>query len=124
MPRVQLSQSDTNLCNMIRAIIQSAGSRFGTVLFVKKDGTVRRLQFQQARDNSERIVGSELGQRMSITFAENNPNMMKVWDHQKQAWRTVTLDRVLSLRVNGETIRLREYSHIINRMTEAQRKRA
>jgi hypothetical protein len=103
--------SERNLNASIRGLIESAGSRFGTVLFVKKDGSIRKLQFQQARDNSGRVAGSELGQRMAATFSANNPDMLRIWDHAAQAWRTVTLSRVLSLRVHGTTYRCRSYQH-------------
>ena len=90
-----------------RSLILKAGSRFGSVAFVKKDGSLRHLTFQQAKDNTDRVLGTERGQQASATFALNNPNMMRLWDHYAQAWRTVTLDRVLSVRTNGRTYRLR-----------------
>lgn len=102
----------TRINDTIRELIRNNGSRFGAVSFVKKDGTVRRLVFQHAQDNSARVVGSELGARMSATFAKNNPNMLRCWDHHKQAWRTVTLDRVCSVRVGGVQIRFREPSEV------------
>lgn len=92
----------------IRELIRGAGSTFGAVAFVKKDGSIRHMVFQHAKDNSRRIVGSELGAKMSATFAKNNPNMLKCFDHNKQAWRTVTLDRVLSVRVHGQPFRFRD----------------
>lgn len=92
----------------IRTLIRDNGSRFGGIVFVKKDGTKRILTFQNAKDNSARIVGSELGAKQSATFAKNNPNMLRVWDHKKQAWRTVTLDRVISVRANGVTYKIRD----------------
>lgn len=97
----------TNVNATIRELIARNGSRFGSVAFVKKDGTLRHLIFQNAKDNSNRVVGSELGARMSATFAKNNPDMMRCWDHVKQAWRTVNLTRVCSVRVSGVNIRFR-----------------
>lgn len=98
--------ASTRVNDTLRNLITGAGSRFGAVVFRKKDGTLRKLVFQHAKDNSSRVVGSELGERMSATFARNNPDMMKAWDHQKQAWRTVNLDAIVSLRVHGATFRV------------------
>jgi hypothetical protein len=92
---------------LARSLILDAGTRFGSVAFVKRDGTLRHLTFQQARDNTHRVLGTERGERASMTFALNNPTMMRLWDHHKRAWRTVALDRVLSVRVGGKTHRLR-----------------
>lgn len=109
MPKTRVIDIDvSNINDTIRELIRGAGSKFGAVVFVKKSGELRKLTFQHAKDNSARVVGSELGARMSATFAANNPNMMKCWDHAKQAWRTVTLDRVCSVRVNGVNVRLRD----------------
>lgn len=102
----------TNINATIRELITRNGSKFGSVAFIKKDGTLRHLTFQHAKDNSARVVGSELGHKMSATFAKNNPNMMRCWDHAKQAWRTVTLDRVCSVRVSGANIRFRNPAHV------------
>lgn len=99
----------------IRELIRGCGSRFGAVAFVKKDGSIRHLVFQNAKDNSARVVGSELGAKMSATFAKNNPDMMRCFDHHKQAFRTVALDRVLSLHVHGSPIRLRDAATVRQR---------
>jgi len=109
MPKVRVVNINADDINgTIRELIRGAGSKFGAVVFVKKRGELRKLTFQHAKDNSARVVGSELGARMSATFAANNPNMLRCWDHAKQAWRTVTLDRVCSVRVSGVSIRFRD----------------
>lgn len=110
--RQLISIDAARINDTIRELIRNNGSRFGAVSFVKKDGTLRHLVFQHAKDNSARVVGSELGARMSATFAKNNPNMLRCWDHNKQAWRTVNLDRVCSVRVHDVIIRFRDPSQV------------
>lgn len=98
----------------IRALIRSSGSRIGAVTFLKKDGTIRHLAFQNARDNMKagRIVGSERGAKAAATRARNHPDLELVFGHNEQDFRCFYLPRVLKVRVNGHTYRVRRKEDI------------
>lgn len=105
---------------IIRALLESQSGTYGSVVYVKKDGTLKKQTFQRGND-ARYILGTERGQRASETFAANNPDMLRLRDvnairkarseglppdeADKKGWRTVTLTRVLSARVNGTQYR-------------------
>lgn len=104
-----LTYQDTTTNDLLRQMLASTGSRFGSVAFVKKDGTVRHMTYVNAKARARHMVGSERGERASATFRANNPHMMRVWDNAKGAFRTVTLSRIIALRVDGKNYRVRSY---------------
>lgn len=72
-----------------------AGSIFGAT-FVKADGSVRRGVF---RADAKRRDGSG-----SRHFGRNR--QVVVWDMRQRDYRVITLDRLLSIRINGQEITL------------------
>ena len=86
---------------VIRDHITATRAHFGSVEFIKKDGTLRRLTFQQAAMRFH-VKGTERGQRAALTRARNHPNLLTVWDVHKRAFRTVNLDTVLSVTTHRE----------------------
>lgn len=87
--------------------IRSCGARFGTVVYFKKDSTIRRLTYQMAAMPS-RVLGTDRGQRASATRKANHPNLLTVWDVHKRAFRTVNLDTVLTVKAAGVVTRYRK----------------
>ena len=78
------------------ALINSTRGRFFSVIFVKKDGSMRRL--------TGRIgVRSHLrtDHRKSTTENYSLPYVC-VWDTQKKAYRNVNLDTVTDIRLNNQ----------------------
>lgn len=92
----------------IRELLDSVGSHFGRVDFVKKDGTKRRMVIQPATGPvrlAQAPEASAQGKAAAQTRAANNPNLYNVWDSIKMAWRSVNLDSVTAVKVNGKEYR-------------------
>jgi hypothetical protein len=90
----------------IKDHIRECGARFGTVVYFKKDGTIRRLTYQMAAMPA-RVLGTERGKKAAATRAENNPYLLTVWDVHKRAFRTVNLETVLTVKSGGKLTRYR-----------------
>lgn len=94
----------------IRNRINAAGGRFAGVEFIKKDGSLRTMNVQPARLKFE-VKGdaaSEAAQRATETRKANNPNLMPVWDVAADAIRSINLDTVLAVTVDG--VRYEEFA--------------
>lgn len=89
----------------IRSHIRSCGARIGSVVYFKKDGTIRRLRFQVAA-GPPRVKGTERGIRATATRAANYPEQMLVYEIGN-GFRTVNLDKVLTVKAGGVTTRYR-----------------
>lgn len=96
-PAVVVVLSDDEM----RAILTKAGARFASVVFVKKDGSLRRMTYVNAKHRAHLMKHTERGDKAAITFAANNPDMLRVYDATKRDFRTVTLPRVICARVDG-----------------------
>ncbi len=92
----------------IAANIRAAGARILTVVFVKKDGSVRRMNCQLPAVKTH-CVGSERGKKQSASFHSNTENdkYMHVFDMQKRAIRMINLDTVLTVKSGGQITRYR-----------------
>ena len=80
----------------LKTIIRSAGSRFVTVEFIKKNGELRSLTFNP-RDFAE-IKGD------SVTGSSLKPEktgLFRVRDIRLKAWRSFNADTVISITANG-----------------------
>lgn len=87
------------------ALIGSAQGRFCSVTFIKKDGTVRVMNIQPARIAAaikDPADVSEADAQRTATRKRNNPHLLPVWDNAKQAIRSVNLDTVTTIKVDGE----------------------
>jgi hypothetical protein len=88
---------------LIRSLIESAGGRFASVTFTKKDGTERVMQVQPAAGKF-RVVGdaaSDSAKQAVATRKENHPNLLPIWDVAAQAFRSINLDTVKRVVVDG-----------------------
>lgn len=102
--RVALSaRLDADALERKRALIASAAGRFATVTFTKKDGTRRLMRVQPAKlkYHVKGAAASEAAQRAAQTRAERHPNLMPVWDTEAYAPRSVNLETVSRIAVNG-----------------------
>ena len=90
--------------NTMAQLVLSAKGQFCSVTFIKKDGSERLMNIQPAvikahiKDPDE---VSEIDKQRTATRKANNPNLLPVWDVQKQAIRSVNLDTVTQIKVGG-----------------------
>lgn len=87
------------------ALIKSAGSRFMSVSFIKKDGTDRLMQIQPAAIKNHLVgdAASDSAKKATATRKANHPNLYPVYDVGKRAIRSVNLDTIHTIVVGGET---------------------
>lgn len=86
-----------------RKLIESAGGRFASVVFTKKDGSRRQMRIQPAKLKYQ-VKGdaaSEPAQRAVETRKARHPNLLPVWDVEASAPRSVNLATVSRIAVNG-----------------------
>lgn len=81
---------------IVRDIIQKAGSSFVSVAFLKKDGTERQITFNPRDWNEVKGTGT----------ACSNPNIFRIREvnnkeEGKTTWRSFDATRVLRIRANG-----------------------
>lgn len=88
----------------MRQLIESAKGRFCSVTFIKKDSTVRVMNIQPAAIKGHLIgdKASESAKRAVETRKQNHPNLLNVWDNGKQGIRSVNLDTVTEIKLDGE----------------------
>ncbi len=87
----------------IKKLIDSAGGRFCSAVFVKKDGSVRTLQIQPARLKFE-VKGDnacEQAKKATATRQVNHPNLLAVWSVDTGGVRSVNMDTIKSITVDG-----------------------
>ncbi|SMR82253.1 hypothetical protein SAMN04488030_2600 [Aliiroseovarius halocynthiae] len=86
-----------------RELIQSAGGRFASVTFIKKDGSTCVMLNQPAKLKYH-VKGDEAtpSARKAIeTRKARHPHLLSVWDADKAAPRSVNLSTVTEIRLDG-----------------------
>ena len=81
----------------IRSLIESAGSHFVSVHFIKQDGSLRQLTF------NPRHFGEVKGTGHAIKDPAAIQNIVRCMDISK-GWRSFDCRRVSRLTVNGQTV--------------------
>ena len=79
----------------IRDIINASGGHICSVIFVKMDGTVRKMNFR--RHVTKGVNGR------GLKYNPSSVGNMVVYDMGADGFRTIKLDNVQSLKVNGVT---------------------
>ena len=79
----------------IRDIINASGGHICSVIFVKMDGTVRKMNFR--RHVTKGINGK------GLKYTPSKVGNMIVYDMGADGFRTIKLDNVQSLKVNGKS---------------------
>lgn len=89
----------------MKALINSTGGRFCSAVFVKKDGTLRTMQVQPAalKFHVKGDDASDSAKQAVATRAARHPNLFNVWDVAKKAPRSINLDTVERITVDGKT---------------------
>jgi hypothetical protein len=89
----------------IRALIETAGSRFISIEFVKKTGEQRKMLVNPARLGAtlrrDTSAKSESHQRGAETRKALNPNLLNVWDEFANAPRSINLDTLTFIKIDG-----------------------
>jgi hypothetical protein len=95
-----------DLYDTVREIVAGQGSRFTTVEFVKKDGTLRTMLVQHAATKF-RVKGdaaSESAQRATATRAAAHPNLLNIYDVDRGAIRSIDMNTVLTVKSGGRVL--------------------
>ena len=79
----------------IRDIINASGGHICSVIFVKMDGTVRKMNFR--RHVTKGVNGR------GLKYNPSSVGNMVVYDMGADGFRTIKLDNVQSLKVNGKS---------------------
>jgi hypothetical protein len=87
----------------ISSLIASAGSTIFTVTFYKKDGSERVMQIQlpAIKKLLKGDAASDSAKQAVATRKENHPELMAVYDLGKGAIRSINLDTVTAINING-----------------------
>jgi hypothetical protein len=107
MPQTQQKEANTMNINarrdMVRNLIDSAGSTFVGVEYVSKSGNNRVMNVQTHAGKSllKGDAASNSAKRGVVTRAINNPNLMNVYDVANNGWRSINLDTVTKVTVRG-----------------------
>ena len=90
----------------IRQFMDESGSRFLSVDFVKKDGTLRNMNCQLAAGRALLAgdAASDSAKQAVETRKANNPNLRNVYSVTDKAWRSINLDTVLRISRNGQIV--------------------
>ena len=110
-----------NRYNVIRDLIEAQGSLIVAVEFIKKDGSYRKM-LVQAAVMPKRIKGdkaSEQAQRAVATRKENHPNLLNIFDMDRNACRSINMDTVL--RISGSGSVLFEVADASSKIYEARK---
>ena len=91
-------QEDQPLKNyeVIRNILNEAGSQFVSVVFLKKDGTERQATLNPRHYGEVKGTG----------HVTQNPNIFRFMDTKLNAWRSFDARRVISIKVKGHVTEL------------------
>ena len=88
----------------LRTIVNSAGSRFVSIGFVKKDGSKRTITCQNAciATRAKGSTASDSAQRAVDTRKRNNPHLMNVFDINADGFKSVNLDSIFAIHIDRQ----------------------
>lgn len=102
MTTIALDKLQERKRRMVHAVLDEAGSRFVSITFFKKDGTERTLT--TCNTATVGIKGDDAlpsAQQAVETRRENFPNYLNRYDIHKKGWRTVNIDTISEMKVDG-----------------------
>lgn len=88
----------TTSADLIKTILNTAGSQFVSVTFVKANGEERQLTFNPNHIGEIKGTGTKC----------EDPNVFKVMDIKLNQWRSFKADRVIKIKVAGQTTNIQE----------------
>lgn len=88
-----------------RALINNAKGRFCSVVFIKKDGSERVMNVQPAKlaKHVKGDAATDAGKKGTATRKERHPHLFPVWDVRANAPRSINLETIQAVTVNGKT---------------------
>ena len=92
--------------DIICQIVKEQGSKIFSVTFLKKDGTLRTMLVQDAVTKflCKGDAASEAARKAVLSRKLNNPNLLNVYDIQKQAIRSINMDTVIQISGKGQIL--------------------
>lgn len=99
---------------LVKSIIEQSGSGFVSVIFTKKDGSLRTLVHNpKVRKGIKGDSATESGKQAVATRKANHPNLVSVFDSElaskgelaTKCWRTIDCETVKQIKVGGEVIK-------------------
>lgn len=77
----------------VKKIVKDKSTKFATVIFLKKDGSVRKINglFRP----TSKMVSNARGRRTSAMLKENN--LIPIFCVSEMAWKSFKIDRVLNI---------------------------
>lgn len=92
----------------IKALLATAGARFITIHFKKVNGEDRSITYN-AKAAAKRVKGEQASpsaQQAAATRSANNPNLLNVWDHEKKGFRSINMDTIYRISIDGSVFEL------------------
>lgn len=90
-----------------RAVIEAQGGKIVSVVFVKKDGTLRTMKVQPAalKPRLKGDAASPAAKKATATRKARHPHLYPVYDVEAQAARSINLETVQTITAGGQTYR-------------------
>ena len=84
------------MVNLFQSVVQSTKGRFFGVTFVKADGTLRNMTCRTGVSKHTSGKG--------LKYSPKERGNVIVWDTSAKGYRTIKLDRLVSLRFGGKEV--------------------
>ena len=94
----KFSMEDTAKANLVRGLIATAGDKFFSVIFIKKNGEVRPMTAR--RGVTKGVKGTS---KYDVKKVDQSHGLITVWDTGKQNFRKINLNTVIGFKVKGMT---------------------
>ncbi len=94
--------------DLLRSVLDDAGSRFLSATYTKVDGTVTKRVFQ-TKAGRALLAGdaaSDSAKQAVETRKANHPNLVSLYDMTAHGWRSLNLDTVREIAVEGHKIEI------------------
>lgn len=87
-----------------KALLDSTSGRFMSVTFIKKDGSERTLTISPKAVATHLAENpSESAKKATETRKANNPHLYPVYDVQEKRIKSVNLDTIIRVKMDGTT---------------------
>ena len=87
-----------------QALLNSTSGRFISITFIKKDGSERKLTVSPSAVKTHLAENpSESAKKATETRKANNPNLLPVYDVHAKKIKSVNLDTITSIKLDGTT---------------------